>query len=227
MRLVVPCLIALLSSALLAADTPNNSQSSKPSTRLDIASGTLISGSGAPIEVRSFKTTIEKGENHPGRNKEEKSGPTVVTIASGTAFLTVDSLSKLLNSKFGERGLQDIKVSEDKGRVKITGTAKKKVSVPFTIEGPITLAPNGFIRLGTEKVQVAKLPGLADLLGVKPDKLVGDGSVKGVKAEKDAILFDPDLLWGLPVHGRVTRLAFNGKGLLLVFGEQKPSAGKR
>lgn len=227
MRRAAPFLLALVSVAVLAADTPNNSEPRKPPTRLDIASGTLISGSGAPIEVRSLKTTIEKGENHPEKGKKAESGQTAITIASGTAFLSIDSLSKLLNSKFGERGLQDIKVSNDKGQVKITGTAKKKMSVPFTIEGPVTLAPNGFIRLSTEKVQVAKVPGLADLLGVKPDKLVGDGSVKGVKAEKDAILFDPDLLWGLPVHGRVTRLAFNGKGLLLVFGDQKPAAGKR
>ena len=171
-------------------------------------------------------TTIEKSEPGSGNKKEQKQEQTAITIASGSAFLSVDSLAQLLNSKFGERGLQDIKVSNDKGQVKITGTAKKKVSVPFTIEGPVTLAPNGFIRLATEKVQIAKLPGLADLLGVKPDKMVG-GSLKGVKAEKDAILFDPDLLWGLPVHGRVTRLAFNSKGLLLVFGEQKPAAGRR
>jgi hypothetical protein len=114
--------------------------------------------------------------------------------------------------------------------VKITGTSKKSLSVPFTIEGPLALTPDGQIRLETKKIQVAKLPGLAGLLGMDPQKMLGGSPTKGVKTEKDAITFDPDLLWGLPVHGKVTRLAYEKSGLLLVFGDTKPAkkaAGKR
>ncbi len=225
MRLfVLSVLLILLGVAANPADNrkrdnQDKGAKNKQPSRLNIASGVLVSGSGAPIEVRSLKATILDD----GHDKQKK----VVTIASGTAFISNDGLGTLLNSKLEQRGLENIKISNDHGQVKITGSAKKAVSLPLTIEGPIALTPQGFIRLSTREIKLANLPGLADLLGIKPDKIVGDGSVKGVQAEKDAIIFDPDLLWGLPVHGKVTRLAFNQKGLLLVFGEQKEPPSKR
>jgi len=217
---LVSLAVLALASSLLGADKA--APDKKKPTHLFIKSGTLLSGSGAPIQVRSFQTSIADG-HAPGKptDHEEK----VVTILSGTAFLSNQSLSKLLNEKLAGKNLEDIQVSCDKGKVKITGKAKKAIAVPFTIEGPVSLTPQGFIHLKTEEKKVGKLPGLADLLGLNPDKIAGDGSVKGIKAEKDAIDFDPDLLWGLPVHGRVTRLALQQNGLLLVFGGATPKEG--
>ncbi len=225
MRSFVLFLFAFLILTASAADTPKSTSAKKPPTQLYIAAGTLISGSGAPIQVHSLHAMLQHAASPSVEQKQnegqKQNGPSVVTITSGTAFLSNSSLGTLLNSKLDQRGLQDIKVSNDKGQVKITGKDKKAVSVPFTIGGPISLMPQGSIRLQTKKVQVAHIPGLADLLGVDPKKMTGDGSVKGVQASKDAIIFDPDLLWGLPVHGRVTRLTFERNGLLLVFGEAK------
>jgi hypothetical protein len=180
-----------------------------------------VSGSGGPIEVRSFSALIQDGRA-PGKSsdKQEK----VVTIVAGTAFLSNDTMSKLLNDKFRKR--KDISVSNDNGKVKITGKAKKTITIPFTIEGPVSLTQQGFIQLKTETVKAGKLPGLAELLGMNPEKMTGDGSVKGVRADKNSISFDPDLLWGLPVHGKVTKLALERNGLLLVFGPQR-AAKKR
>lgn len=227
LRAAVILFLAFSTLPVRAADTPKDQQPQKP-TQLFIASGTLISGNGAPIQVRSLKAAIQEQSSPDG--KQQQGDPKAVTISSGSAFLSNSTLSRLLNSKLNQRGLEDIKVSNDKGRVKITGTSKKSVSVPFTIEGPLSLTPKGQIRLETKKVQVAKIPGLAGLLGINPEKMIDGGPVKGLQTEKDAITFDPDLLWGLPVHGKVTRLAYQNNGLLLVFGESKTpnkAAGKR
>jgi len=106
--------------------------------------------------------------------------------------------------------------------VKITGKAKKGVSLPFTIEGPVSLTDKGHIRLQMTEMKVAHLPkGVAQLLGIDPEKMAGDGTVKGVSMDKNSISFDPDLLWGLPVHGQVTRLVVQNNGLLLLFGGQQ------
>ncbi len=228
LRAALVAILALSTLPARAADTPKGQQPSSKPTQLFIASGTLVSGDGAPIQVHSLKAAIEDQPSPSGQ--KQQTDPKAVSISSGSAFLSNSSLGRLLNSKLNQRGLQDIKVSNDKGRVKITGTSKKSISVPFTIEGPVSLTSNGQIRLETKKVQVANLPGLAGLLGINPEKMIDGGPVKGVQTEKDAITFDPDLLWGLPVHGKVTRLAYERNGLLLVFGDTKPAKkadGKR
>ncbi|MGZ4821328.1 MAG: hypothetical protein ACXVZM_06955 [Terriglobales bacterium] len=212
--------IALSTSAAASPASASDSKvktDGKPPTRLLIRSGTLVSEEGAPIQLRAFEADIATGTD----GKSEHIGNKIVLVKTGEAFLSNESLSQLLTSKLKDHNLQDIKVTNDKGRMKITGQAKKGVTVPFTIEGPVSLTDKGQIRLEMEKEKVAHLPkGAVELLGISPEKLAGDGTVKGVSMDKNFISFDPDLLWGLPVHGQVTRLAVQNNGLLLKFGAQ-------
>ncbi len=181
----------------------------------------MISGDGGPIQLRAFEADIA---NQQGKKNSDQVESKIVLIKTGDAFITNDSLSKLLTGKLKDHNMEDIKVSNDKGKVKITGKAKKGITVPFTIEGPVSLTSNGQIRLEMTEEKVAHLPkGFTQLLGIDPEKMAGDGKVKGVSMDKNSIQFDPDLLWGLPVHGHVTKLTVQNNGLLLVFGgPQKP-----
>ncbi len=211
-------LVLASSPAARAADAKPQKSDDQPPTRLLIHSGALISRDGAPIQLHSFEADIADGEG----NKSEHLGNKIVLIRRGDAFLSNDALSRLLNDKLKGRNLEDIKVTTEQSKVKITGKAKKAITVPFTIEGPVSLTNQGFIRLETKSVKVAKLPkAIAELLGMDPEKLAGDGKVKGVSADKNSISFDPDLLWGLPVHGVVTRLRVERTVLLLIFGAPK------
>ncbi len=214
----------LSSPSVQAADAKPQKSDSQPPARLLIHSGTLISRNGSPIQLHAFEADIADGTG----KQNEHLGNKIVLIKTGDAFLSNESLSRLLNEKLQGRSLEDIKVTTEQGQVKITGKARKAISVPFTIEGPVTLTNQGYIRLETKTVKVAKLPkGIAELLGMDPEKLAGDGKVKGVSADKNSISFDPDLLWGLPVHGQVTRLRVEKNGLLLIFGGQKQRPGVR
>ncbi len=209
-------MLLLTTASAIAADVkPAEKPNSKPPSRLLIRSGTLVSSDGVPIQLHDFEADIAddhaKGSQHLGSK--------IVVIRTGYAFLSNDALSRLLTDKLKGHNLENIKVSNDKGEVKITGKAKKGVTVPFTIQGRVSLTDQGYIRLETRTEKVAHLPkGLADLLGMNPEKLAGDGKVKGVSADKNSISFDPDLLWGLPVHGQVAHLTVERNGLLLVFG---------
>jgi len=208
-------LLLLYATCALAEDATATKTHGKPAQLL-IRSGTLVSGDGAPIQLRSFEAEIADGVD---KKSPEHVGNKIVLVKSGDAFISNDALGRLLNGKLRDHHMEDIKVTSDKGKIKITGKAKKAVTVPFTIEGPVSLTDKGLIRLEMATVKVAHLPkGVVDFLGMDPEKLAGDGSVKGVSMDKNAIAFDPDLLWGLPVHGQVTRLAVQNNGLLLIFG---------
>jgi hypothetical protein len=209
-------LLLLYVTCALAQDATATRTNGKPPARLLIRSGTLVSGDGAPIQLRSFEAEIADGVD---KKSTQHVGNKIVLVKTGDAFISNDALGRLLSGKLKDHHMEDIKVTNDKGKIKITGKAKKAVTVPFTIEGPVSLTEKGLIRLEMATVKVAHLPkGVVDLLGLNPEKMAGDGSVKGVSMEKNAIAFDPDLLWGLPVHGQVTRLAVQNNGLLLIFG---------
>ena len=208
-------LLLLYVTCALAEDATAIRTTGKPA-QLFIRSGTLVSGDGAPIQLRSFEAKISDGVD---KKSPEHVGNKIVLVKSGDAFISNDALGRLLNGKLKDHHMEDIKVTSDKGKIKITGKARKAVTVPFTIEGPVSLTDKRLIRLEMATVKVAHLPkGVVDFLGMDPEKLAGDGSVKGVSMDKNAIAFDPDLLWGLPVHGQVTRLAVQNNGLLLIFG---------
>ncbi len=207
--------LLFLTAVFAIAAKPAEKSDSKPPSRLLIRSGALVSSDGVPIQLHAFEADIADGS----AKGSEHLGSKIVVIKTGDAFLSNDALSRLLTDKLKDHRLEDIKVSNDKGKVKITGKAKKGVIVPFTIEGPVSLTDKGYIRLETQTERVAHLPkGLANLLGMDPEKLAGDGKVKGVSADRNSISFDPDLLWGLPVHAQVTHLTVERNGLLLVFG---------
>jgi len=51
-----------------------------------------------------------------------------------------------------------------------------------------------------------------------PANSVGDSSEKGIRAENDQLIFDPNLLWGLSVKGKLTGAKVTNIGLMLSYG---------
>jgi len=212
----------LLCGSLFAfAQAPAGNNSSM--TRLQINDGVLYTRSGIPMHLSHAVARIAPGlkaagsANHDGNKKDDEK---IVFLDSGRVGLSNDSLTKLMNSKIQGKGIEDLKVTTDNGQVKISGKMKKIISVPVTIEGPAVATPDGKIELRTKSMKTAKLPikGLADALGMNVQHIVGD-KAKGVRAERDdSIIFEPDELWNLPIHGTVTRVIVERDGLLLIFG---------
>ncbi len=198
-------------------------------TRLQIESGTLYTRSGIPIHLSHAIARIAPGMHATGSDgHESKNGDNnkIVFLDSGRVGLSNDSLTKLMQSKVGGNGIEDLKVTTENGQVKISGKMKKVVAVPVMLEGPATATPDGKIELHTRKMKAASLPkSITDALGMNVKHVVGD-KAKGVHAEDDdSLIFDPDELWGLPIHGFVRRVLVERDGLLLIFGPQPRPSG--
>ena len=198
-------------------------------TRLVIDSGVLYTRSGIPIRLSHANARIAPGMHATSSNGQTSSNANenkIVFLDSGRVILSDDSLTKLMNSKVQGKGIEDLKVTTADGQVKITGKMKKVVAVPITIQGPASVTQDGKIDLHTrtEKASFLPIKGLADALGMSVSKVVGN-KAKGVKAEGDNdIIFDPDELWGIPIHGSVTRVQVEKDGLVLTFGSQPRAA---
>ena len=192
-------------------------------TRLQINDGTLYTRSGVPLHLSHAIARIAPGMHATASNGKKSSNDgdnKIVFLDSGRVGLTNDALTKLMNIKIQGKGIEDLKVTTENGEVHISGKMKKVISLPITIEGPATATPDGKIELRTRKMKTAKLSikGLADALGMNIQHIIGD-KAKGVHAgTDDSIVFDPDELWNLPIHGTVTRVVVQSNGLLLIFG---------
>ena len=193
-------------------------QDPRPPTRLHINAGTLYTSQGVPIVLRGVDALIAPG-GQPGRGKDMDGK--LVQIRSGRVFLSYDSLTRLLNHKLKDGKVKDLKISSDKGQVKIGGKVHKVLDIPFEIKGPVRVTPDGHLALHASTEKAAKLPigGIADALGLNMQKVVGKQAGKGVRAREQDIYFDPDQLWGLPVHSRVTQAQVESQGLVLTFSE--------
>lgn len=218
--------ILLCALASLAQAPPNNNGQM---TRLQIESGVLYTRSGIPIHLSRANARIAPGMHATGSDgRESKNGNDnkIVFLDSGRVGLTNDSLTKLMQSKVEGKGIDDLKVTTENGEIKITGKIKKVVSMPVVLEGPMVATSDGKIELQARKMKAAMLPqSLTDALGMNVKHVVGD-KAKGVHAEgNNALIFDPDELWGLPIHGFVTRVLVQRDGLLLIFGAQPRSGG--
>jgi hypothetical protein len=130
-----------------------------------------------------------------------------------------------LNSHLNSGNVKDLSVTTEPEKVTIKGKAHKVVDVPFQLDGKVMATPDGLIKLQVGDEKAAHLPeSITKALGFDDlSKMIGNDAGKGIQANKNSVTFDPDLMWGLPIHGRVVRAATNAKGLMLTFG---PDGGK-
>lgn len=217
----VSCVLLTFGAAAGAQRKSGKKQTNQPqakgSSHLHIDSGELLSSSGLPIHVSHFDAIVggdQKAEPRDGGKKP------VVTIHDGVAFLTPSALTKLLNSHLASSNIKELNVETQADKVKIKGKSHKTVDVPFEIEGPVRATEDGMIRLQVADRHAAHLPtSLSKALGFDDlSKMIGSNASHGVKADKNSVTFDPDLMWGLPIHGRVVRAETSDKGLTLIFG---------
>ncbi|MBV8207141.1 MAG: hypothetical protein JO041_10135 [Acidobacteria bacterium] len=224
MRRLVPFSGVVALAALLVfgaarhGDTPRpaaapRSSPQKPS-ELKIDSGELVSSSGMPIHVNRLEALVGGDQRQRTKNGQKA----VVTILHGSALLTPAAITDLLNHHLAGGKVRGLAVTMDPGTVTISGKAKKGILVPFKVSGPVTATPDGRVKLQISDESLAHLPkGFSEMLGLDIDKVVPSNGSKGIEAQKDSILFDPDLLWGLPIHGRVGRAEVGKEGLVLTF----------
>lgn len=220
MPLRILCCLLLIVPVSFAADTVELKHPPRWS-HIQIQAATLLTGSGAPVELRNLTVDLP-----PKEFKGKK--PSV--IRSGDAFLTSEALTRIVRDKIGGSAIQDLKVeTEDGERAKISGKMHKAgIPFPINIEGPITLTPQGLLRLQIQSEKSGGVPvkGLADMLGMSPQKAFKSKPNAPVRVEKDAILIDASALLGT-AQGKVTHASISSKGLSLHFGSERQQTVKK
>lgn len=145
-------------------------------------------------------------------------------VAAAEMAITPEALANVLNQYVFARSdapIKDVSVSIDKNRLKIKGKLHNKGDISFETESTISVTSDGKIRLHAEKVRALHLPvkGFMDLFGIEIADLIKTGKVKGVTAEKDDLILDPEQALPPPhISGRVTQVRLEGNSIVQVFG---------
>jgi len=145
-------------------------------------------------------------------------------VTAAEMAITPDALANVLNQYvFARRDapIKDVFVSIEKGRLKIKGKLHNKGDISFETESTLSVTPDGKIRLHAEKVRALHLPvkGFMDLFGIDIADLIKTGKVKGVTAEKDDLILDPEQALPPPhIAGRVAQVLLEGNSVVQVFG---------
>jgi hypothetical protein len=152
----------------------------------------------------------------------------VLHIDAADMALTTQAMSNILNEHVfvaRDSPLKDISITTSGNTLKITGKLHSKGDIPFEEEGTLSLTPQSEIRIHSDKVRAAHLPvkGLMDLLGVNISDLISTNKVRGVRAEKDDLLINPEEILPLPkIEGRLNSIELKGNTILEHFGGRVP-----
>ena len=153
----------------------------------------------------------------------------VLHIGAANMSITTQAMSNILNDHvFAARDapLKDLSITASGNTLKIKGKLHSKGDIPFEEEGTLSLTPQGEIRIHSNKVRAAHLPvkGLMDLLGVNIAGLINTNKVRGVRAEIDDLLLDPQEILPLPrIEGRLTAIQLQGSTIVEHFGGRLPA----
>jgi hypothetical protein len=150
-----------------------------------------------------------------------------VEIDEGEIAVTPASLSALMNEHvFNYPGapIKDVKIEIVNGRIRQEATLARKIPIRATLEGDLSVTPEGKIRLHPTSVKAGKLPvkGLLDLFGVELDELIKTRESRGVSVVKDDLFLDPEKLLPSPkLQGKVTAVRLERDRIVQVFGSGK------
>jgi len=146
-------------------------------------------------------------------------------ISAAEIPMDTQSLANVLNANVfsgKDAPLKDLAISVDKGRLKIKGKLHKEGDISFETLGTLSATAPGQIRLHAEKIKAMHLPvkGLMDVFGLDIADLIKAGKVRGVRAEKDDLILDPEQILPSPhISGRVTAIRLEGNNIVQVFGQ--------
>jgi hypothetical protein len=153
----------------------------------------------------------------------------VLHIAAADMSITTGDMSNILNTRVfaaPDAPLKDISIAARGQILHIHGKLHSKGDIPFEEDGALSLTSQGEIRIHSLRVKAAHLPvkGLMDLLGVHISSLINTNKVRGLRAEKDDLLLNPEEILPLPrIAGRLTAIQLKGTRIVEHFGGRLPA----
>jgi hypothetical protein len=217
------CLLCLVLLLLLVASTQAAEQLKcpEPVTHIAIPEGEYSPLPGTVFQLKDFSANmVSRGKSSPLcflRTTE---------IQRGEVFVSSEGLSKMFARKVKQSdkdSISDVTIETQPDKVVLKGRVRKVISLPFTLEGPVT-TDGRVLELRAKSIKAMGIPmkGLLDALGKRLGTLIQSESINGVAANGDTLIFQPE---GIShVRGRITKVSVNEKGLYVEFAE--PTATK-
>jgi hypothetical protein len=147
-----------------------------------------------------------------------------VEVRSAEISITTAALANVLNryafAAHDAPPIKAIRISTQGEKLRIQGRLRTG-NVPFESVGSLALTPEGEIRVHSEQIKAVHVPvkGLMDLLGENIAKLIDTRKVRGVGAEKDDLILNPEELFPPPhMRGKLTSVAVRGTEVVLKYG---------
>ncbi len=150
----------------------------------------------------------------------------LIDIQNAVMSTSLSDMTRLMNDRiFSYPGspLSHIALTAQGAQLKLTGIAKKGVSIPVEIVSDVGTTPTGDIKLHVVSLKALKVPvkGLFGLFGIKVGDLVDAKGAKGVTVDGNNLILDIETLLPPPrKRGKVTKVEVSGSDLALTFGTQ-------
>lgn len=152
-------------------------------------------------------------------------------IDQGEVAMSAASLGAMMNHYLfaGPKApVKDVVVEIRDGHLIQTSTLNKKIPIRATLEGEVSVTPDGDLRFHPVKIKAGDLPvkKLLDLFDIELSEMIKPQESRGMRIEKDDLILDPERLLPPPrMKGRVVAVRIEGDRLVQVFGGgKKPAA---
>jgi hypothetical protein len=178
------------------------------------------------LEVRSLRgALVSTHEGDPPWFDDQSSF--LVEIDDGEIAVTPASMSALMNQyvfAYPNAPVKDVEIEIAGNHLRQTSTLKKKIPVRATIEGDLSVTPDGKLRLHPTSIKAGKLPvkGLLDLFDVELSEMLKTDKSRGVSVVENDLLLDPERLLPPPrIRGKVTGVRLENDHIVQIFGNGK------
>jgi hypothetical protein len=150
-----------------------------------------------------------------------------VRVANGTVSISPAALADIMNNYVfasANAPLKDltITIDFDKQRLIIKGKLHSKGDIPFGTAGTLSVAPDGRLRVHTEKITAMKLPlkGVMGLFGIELANVVNTGKIAGMDTDKNDLLMNLGTLLPPPhIRGKITGVRVDRNAIVTIFGD--------
>ena len=183
------------------------------------------------LEIRALEGRIVSNRRGEPPVFDDKRSFTL-RIESAEIAMTSRSLTDLLNTwVFAYPGapLEDVRVRVENGGLVQSGRLAKGAGLPFEIRANVSLRPDGKMRVHPVSIRVAGVGvrGLLDFLGLELASVLKLSGERGVTADGDDLILDPERLLPPPaIAGRVTSVRLENDRVVQIFGSGRtPAAG--
>lgn len=166
----------------------------------------------------------------PGHPVPSFNDPASFVVGTAAAEIRINAaqLTALMNTwllRSPKAQLKNVRVQFAGNALRIHGTMKAGLHVPFEATSDLSLAADNRIRLTLRQVHAARVPvkSLMDALGFSMENLISQKGLQGLSVDKNSFLIDPQTAFPPPqIRGRLTAVRIAGGSLVLSFGQGKP-----